>query len=181
MIKDAQLKYIIGAYFSGKGYCCETSPEVPDSNCSPDVIAIKPRAKEVKLRLEKGGAPAGLISGLTRKRWTPEHEIVKKTGYPAAFVGSVLREAEENGWVKSKESNGHFSWAINSYRVPASRCLMIMSAAEGPEKALATLRALKGCYHQGYLAFPYRVDEKFLSRCRRLGAGVMVFDEKAAS
>ena len=61
MIKSDQLRYIAGAYLSGKGYYSEISPEVPDVVHTPDVMAVKPRARDVILRSEKGGAPVGII------------------------------------------------------------------------------------------------------------------------
>jgi hypothetical protein len=182
MIKAVQLSYITGAYFSGKGYYCEISPEIPDFTCSPDVIAIKPRLPDVRLRFEKGGAPVGLIYLLWPKKWISTELILKKTGYKQSFVESVLKEAEENGWIKSRmDSQGKPGWEIDKYRVPASECLMVMCAAENPEDALKTLDALAGAYHRAYLTFPYPVDKKFVHECEHHGIGIMVFNEEAAS
>ena len=69
MIKAKQLRVVAGAYLSGMGYYVEILPEIPNTDLKPDVIGIRPRLKDVKLRLEKGGAPAGskLFCGIARR------------------------------------------------------------------------------------------------------------------
>ena len=181
MIKSVQLRYIAGAYLSGKGYYSEISPEVPDVVHTPDVMAVKPRARDVILRSEKGGAPVGIIYLLEKNKWTPMEEVLRKTGFERTFVCNVLGEAKENGWVKSRvETNGGSSWATDGYRIPVSECLMVMCAADKTSRALAVLDELAGCYDKGYLAFPYPVDDRFLHDCSHHNTGVIVFDEKIA-
>ena len=181
MIKTDQLRYIAGAYLSGKGYYAEISPEVPGAVHTPDVLAVKPRVRDVMLRLEKGGAPVGIIYLLKENEWTPVEEVLRKTGFERAFVCNILDEARENGWVKSRvETDGGISWATGAYRIPVSECLMVMCAADQPSGALAALDELAGCYDKGYLAFPYPVDDRFLHDCSHHKAGVMVFNEKIA-
>ncbi len=182
MIKSDQLRYITGAYLSGKGYYSEISPEIPDASHMPDVLAIKPLMKEVKLRFEKGGAPVGIIYPLKKTKWTPMEYILQETRLDHSFVTGVLHEAEENNWIKKRvEPDGSFSWKIDNYRVPASECLMIMCGAEQPLEALAILDELAGCYNKAYLAFPYHVDDGFIHECAHHTAGVMVFNERTAS
>jgi len=181
MIKSDQLKYIAGAYLSGKGYYAEISPEIPDSVYMPDVLAVKPRVRDVKLRFEKGGAPVGIIYLLKKNEWTPLEDVLRLTGFERTFVCNVLDEAKEYGWVKSKvETGGGSSWATDGYRIPASECLMVMCAADKPSQSLAALDELAGCYDKGYLTFPYPVDDRFLHDCSHHDIGVMVFDEKIA-
>jgi len=181
MIKTDQLRYIAGAYLSGKGYYAEISPEVPGAVHTPDVLAVKPRLRDVMLRLEKGAAPAGIIYLLKENEWTPMEEVLRKTGFERAFVCNILDEARENGWVKSRvETDGGISWATGAYRIPVSECLMVMCAADMPSRAFSALDELAGCYDKGYLAFPYPVDDRFLHDCSHHKAGVMVFNEKIA-
>ena len=181
MIKSDQLRYIAGAYLSGKGYYAEISPEVPDAVDTPDILAVKPRARDVNLRFEKGGAPVGIIYLLEKNKWTPMEEVLRKTGFERTFVCNVLDEAKENGWVKSRVgTDGGSSWAIDGYRIPVSECLMVMCAADKPSRALSALDELAGCYDKGYLVFPYPVDDRFLHDCSHHNTGVMVFDEKIA-
>jgi hypothetical protein len=182
MIKSDQLRYITGAYLSGKGYYSEISPEVPDASHTPDVLAIKPLMKEVKLRFEKGAAPVGIIYMLRLDEWMRAEDIIKDTGFESNLVYGILDEAKENGWVKSKSGpDGRVSWTIDKYRSPISECLMIMCAAEKTSQSIEILDALSGCYDKGYLVFPYRLDERFLHDCSHHGIGVMVFDEKTVS
>jgi hypothetical protein len=182
MIKSSQLRYITGAYFSGMGYYSEISPEVPGINYKPDVLAIKPIPKEVSLRFDKGGAPVGIIYQLKRNLWTSTKDILEKSGLERNFVNGVLREAEENNWIKKQvDPSGDFSWKIDKYRVPASECLMIMCAAEQPLEALKAIDVLAGCYSKAYLAFPYHVDDVFLHECTHHMTGVMIFNETTAS
>jgi len=177
-----QLSYIIGAYLSGRGYYSEISPEVPGALHTPDVMAVKPRMKEVKLRFEKGGAPVGIIYLLLENEWLSTEEIVRETRFEGAFVIGVLDEAKDNGWVKEKVGrNGSAGWALDLYKIPAKECLMVMSAAEKPSDALEALNELSGSYDKGYLAFPYPVDDGFLHKCSHNKTGVMVFDHKTAS
>jgi hypothetical protein len=182
MIKSDQLRYITGAYLSGRGYYSEISPEVPDVSHTPDVLAVKPRATEVTVRLEKGAAPVGIIYMLSSNEWMSAEDILRETGYERNLVYGILDEARENGWVKSRiEQDGEASWTVDKYKIPASECMMIMCAAEKPSAALNILGELSGCYDKGYLVFPYQVDERFLHDCSHHGTGVMVFDEKTAS
>jgi hypothetical protein len=182
MIKAEQLSYITGAYLSGKGYYSEISPEVPDTVCRPDLVAVKPTMKDVKLRFEKGGAPVGIIYVLLKTEWLSTEEILQYTGFDREFVASVLDEANSNGWVKKKAgTSGSDNWEQDLYRIPATECLMIMSAAEKPSDALEALHELHGSYDKGYLVFPYPVDDAFLNRCSDQKTGVMVFDRKTAS
>lgn len=181
MIKAKQLRVVAGAYLSGMGYYVEILPEIPDTELRPDVIGIKPRLKDVKLRLEKGGAPAGFTHLLSEDKWMPTESIVEKTGFDAGFVKAVLRDSEEDGWVKSRmESDGKVSWKIDSYRLPAEECVMMCCGPEDPLGALDILETLKGCFNRGYVLFPYQVDGEFLDRCSQAGVGVLVFDERIA-
>jgi hypothetical protein len=182
MISADQLSYITAAYLSGRGYYSEISPEVPDSVCRPDLVAVKPRIKDVKLRFEKGGAPVGLIYVLLKNEWLSIEEIVQSTGFGRSFVAGVLDEANDNGWVKKKVGpNGSANWALGLYKIPVSECLMVMSAAEKPSDALEVLHELQGSFDKGYMAFPYQVDDGFLDKCSNQKTGVMVFDQKTAS
>jgi len=181
MIKSDQLRYIAGAYLSGKGYYSEIFPEVPDAVHAPDVMAVKPRARDVIMRSEKGGAPVGIIYLLKAKEWTSMEAVLQKTGFERTFVHNILEEARENGWVKSRvDADGRTSWATDGYRIPASECLMVWCAADKPGRALAALDELAGCYDRGYLAFPYLVDDRFLHECSHHDTGVMVFEERTA-
>ena len=179
MIKATQLRVVAGAYFSGMGYYVEVLPEIPDTDLKPDVIGIKPKLEDVRLRLEKGGAPAGFTYLLSEDEWMPTESIVEKTRFDEGFVKAVLQDSEEDGWVKSKmESDGKVSWKIDSYRLPAEECVMMCCAPEDPLGALDILETLKGCFNRGYLLFPYQVDGEFLDRCSQAGVGVLVFDER---
>jgi hypothetical protein len=182
MIRANQLSYVAGAYLSGRGYYCELSPEVPDAVHRPDVLAVKPRAKDVKLRMEKGAAPVGIIYPLLENEWLSTADLIEQTGFEPAMARGILEEALESGWVRRRvEQDGSRSWAIDRYRVPASECLMAMCAAEKPKMALEALDGLAGCCDRMCLAFPYRVEPRFLEECARHNAGVMVFDEGTCS
>lgn len=179
MIKAKQLRVVAGAYLSGMGYYVEILPEIPNTDLKPDVIGIRPRLKDVKLRLEKGGAPAGFTYLLSEDKWMPTEAIVEKTGFDEGFVKAVLRDSEEDSWVKSKmESDGKVSWKIDGYRLPAEECVMMCCGPEDPLGALDILERLKGCFNRGYVLFPYQVDGEFLDRCSQAGVGVLVFDER---
>jgi hypothetical protein len=181
MIRADHLRYITAAYLSGKGYYCELSPEVPDAACRPDLVAVKPRMKDVKLRFEIGGAPVGLIYMLLTNKWLSTEEILRHTGFDRSFIADVLDEANGNGWVKKKAGlNGSTDWALSLYKIPASECLMVMSAAEEPSAALGALHELQGSFDKAYLVFPYPIDDGFLNKCADQKTGVMVFDPKIA-
>ena len=182
MIKAKQLRVVAGAYLSGMGYYVEILPEIPDTELRPDVIGVKPMLKDVKLRLEKGGAPTGFMYLLSEDKWMPTESIVEKTRFDEGFVKAVLRDSEEDGWIKSKnEPGGKVFWKIDGYRLPAEECVMMCCAPEDPLGALDILETLKGCFNRGYLLFPYQVDGEFLDRCSQAGVGVLVFDERIVS
>lgn len=180
MIKAKQLRVVAGAYLSGMGYYVEVLPEIPNTALKPDVIGIKPKLEQVKLRLEnKGGAPTGFLHLLSEDEWTPTESIVEKTGFNEDFVKAVLRDSEEDGWIKSKsEPEGKTFWKIDGYRLPAEECVMMCCGPEDPLGALDILESLKGCFNRGYLIFPYQVDREFLDRCFQKDIGVLVFDER---
>jgi len=181
MIKAKQLRGIAGAYFSGMGYYVEVLPEIPDTDLKPDVVGIKPKPKDVKLRVKKGAAPVGILYLLKQDEWMPTESIVEKTRFDEGFVKAVLRDSEEDGWVKSKdEPEDKVSWRIDGYRVPAEECVMMCCGPEDPLGALDVLEKLKGCFNRGYLLFPYQVDGEFLDRCSQADLGVLVFDERIA-
>ena len=155
---------------------------MPSSEAQPDVIGIKPRLKEVKLRLERGGAPSGIAYLLLDNEWKSTQTMVEKTGLEAGFVTAVLRDSELDGWVKSRvNSDGTVWWKVDAYRVPAEECVMMCCGAEDPLGALDVLETLKGCFHRGYLLFPYQVEGKFLDGCWQRDIGVLVFDGRIAS
>lgn len=183
MIKAKQLRLVAGAYLSGMGYYVEILPEIPDTDLKPDVIGIKPKLEEVKLRLKnKGGAPTGFMYLLSEDEWISTESIVEKTGFDEDFVIAVLRDSEEDGWVKSKtELEGKVFWKIYGYRLPAEECVMMCCGPEDPLGALDVLERLKGCFNRGYLLFPYQVDGEFLDRCSQREIGVLVFDERIVS
>jgi len=179
VIKAKQLRVIAGAYLSGMGYYVELLPEIPGTDLKPDVVGIKPKLEEVKLRLEKGGAPVGILYLLREDEWVSTESIVEKTGFNEGFVKVVLRDSEEDGWVKSKnEPEDKVLWKIDSYRLPAEECVMMCCGPEDPLGALDVLEELKGCFNRGYLLFPYQVDGEFLDRCFQMEIGVLVFDER---
>lgn len=181
MIRTKQLRLVAGAYLSGMGYYVEILPEMPNTDVKPDVIGIKPKLQDVKLRLQKGGAPAGILYLLKDNGWVATESIVERTGFHEDFVAGVLRDSEEDGWVKSKnESNGKVCWKLVSYRFPADECVMMCCGAETPLGALGALEKLKGCFNRGYLLFPYHVAGEFLNECLQKNIGVLVFDERIA-
>lgn len=183
MIKAKQLRVVAGAYLSGMGYCVEILPEIPNIDLKPDAIGIKPRLEDVKLRLKnKGGAPTGFMYLLSEDEWISTESIVEKTGFNEGFVKAVLRDSEEDGWVKSKtEPEGKVFWKIDGYRLPAEECVMMCCGSEDPLGALDVLERLKGCFNRGYLLFPYQVDGEFLDKCSQREIGVLVFDERIVS
>lgn len=183
MIKAKQLRVIAGAYLSGMGYYVEILPEIPNTDLKPDVVGIKPKLEDVKLRVEnKGGAPTGFTHLLSEDEWVSTESIVEKAGLNEGFVKAVLRDSEEDGWVKSKNgSDGKVFWKIDNYRLPAEECVMMCCGPEDPLGALDVLERLKGCFNRGYLLFPYQVDREFLDRCSQREIGVLVFDERIVS
>ena len=133
----------------------------------------------MKLRFEKGGAPVGIIYVLMENGRLSTEDIVRHTGFERTFVAGLLDEANGNGWVKKKAGpNGSDNWELDLYGIPATECLMVMSAAEKPSDALKALYELHGSYDKGYLVFPYPVDDGFLKKCSDQKTGVMVFDQK---
>ena len=183
MIKAKQLQVVAGAYLSGMGYYVETSPEIPNIDLKPDVVGIKPKLEQIKLRLEnKGGAPTGFLYLLSEDEWTPTESIVEKSGFNEDFVKAVLRDSEDDGWIKSKNEPGDkVFWKIDRYRLPAEECVMMCCGAEDALGALNVLDGLKGCFNRGYVLFPYQVDEEFLDRCFQSEIGVLFFDERIVS
>ena len=181
MINTKYLSLITGAYLSGKGYLVEIHPEVAQNGLRPDVIAVKPIMRLLRQRLDKGAAPVGILHLLDKKDWLSTKHIIQQSGYREDFVRPVLRDAEKEGWVKSKnEAGGQVSWIINNYSVPVKECLYLCCGIEDPLGAVNVLKRLKGSYHKGYIVFTYRIDDKFLHDCHHEEIGVLIYDEKSS-
>jgi hypothetical protein len=181
MVNTEYLSLITGAYLSGKGYLVEIQPEALQNGLRPDFIAVKPIIREQQRRLDKGAAPVGILYLLDKKGWIITEHIIQQSGYREDFVWPVLRDAEKEGWVKSKnEAGGQVSWIINNYSVPVKECLYLCCGIEDPLGAVNVLKSLKGSYHKGYIVFTYRIDDKFLHDCRHEEIGVLIYDEKSS-
>jgi hypothetical protein len=102
VIKAKQLRLVAGAYLSGMGYYEEILPEMPSTDVKPDVIGVKPKLRDVKLRLERGGAPAGILYLFKDSEWIPTKSTVERSGFDEDFVMAVLCDSEADGWVESK-------------------------------------------------------------------------------
>ncbi len=175
------LNLITGAYFSGKGYLVELQPDIVGDGLKPDIIAVKPIERLLRLRIERGAAPAGILHLLDKKKEKSIDYIIRETGYREDFVRSVLKDSEKEGWVESKNAaGGKVTWVIKDYAVPVRECVYVCCGLEHPLRAVDILKQFRGSYHKGYIVFPYSIDDKFLHDCHHEDIGVLVFDEKRA-
>ena len=181
MINTKYLNLITGAYLLGKGYLVEIHPEVAENGLRPDVIAVKPIMRLLRQRLDKGAAPVGILYLLDKRNWVSTEHIIQRSGYREDFVWPVLRDAEKEGWVKSKnEAGGQVLWIIGNYSAPVKECLYFCCGIEDPLGAVSVLKGLKGSYHKGYIVFPYSINDKFLHDCQHEDIGVLIYDEKSS-
>jgi len=101
-------------------------------------MAVKPRARDVIMRSEKGGAPVGIIYLLKAKEWTSMEAVLQKTGFERTFVHNVLEEARENGWVKSRvDADGRTMERIGPF--PGAKSLPNVLARRRPNRGMEGL------------------------------------------
>lgn len=181
MINEKGLRIAGAVHLSTLGYYVEVLPEVVSYSFRPDVVGILPRLRDLKERERLGTPPAGLLYLLCQKKWMSLEEITKATSYPVNFVQSVLKEGEENGWIRSQlDDKGIRLWSIGQYQIPVKECVMLLCGARDANSCLNALEEMRGCYHKGIILFPYPVTPEFMDLCFTKGIGIFRYYERIA-
>lgn len=167
------IKSAYAAYLSGRGYCVRIDVIVPSTDIKIDVAAILPRMRDFKMRLKRGFVPIGILQHLIGEEWLGIEEIIFRTGYEAGYVASLMKEANENGWVEMEARKGMPYFHLLDYRIPARECLVAFDGTEEFKKKLDRLNDLSGCYHRAEFIFPYQPDNDTVERIVQTGAGVI--------
>jgi hypothetical protein len=163
------------SYFTGKGYYVNTNFAVPGSEVVMDVAAVMPRMRELRARLRKGFAPTGILNHLIGQDWVTLSDIVKASGYPVAFVGKILEDANEDGWVEIGTGSSGPMARITNYRAPARECVLVFLGAAGFDEKMNALKDLTGCFSRAFFVFPYAIDDATTEVIASGGIGILRF------
>lgn len=181
-MKESQAyKTIISAFFSGRGYFTNMDQKLYGTDYYADVVAVLPIFKELQWRTQIGYAPCGILQYLPADEWVPVNTIVEKTGYALAFVGSVLEEAEQRGWVELDLTGTEPLCRNLRYKSSVRECIAAFYGVEDFQKKIDMLEEYKGVFTQVYFIFPYPVDDETTQLLVSKGYGIIRYYEKRGS
>lgn len=181
-MKESQAyKTIISAFFSGRGYFTNMDQKLYGTDYYADVVAVLPIFKELQWRTQIGYAPCGILQYLPADEWVPVNTIVEKTGYALAFVGSVLEEAEQRGWVELDLTGTEPLCRNLRYKSSVRECIAAFYGVEDFQKKMDMLEEYKGVFTQVYFIFPYPVDDETTQLLVSKGYGIIRYYEKRGS
>lgn len=109
--------------------------------------------------------------------WVPFNELVELTGYQIGFIGEVLTEAAENGWIEIDVSSKVAKCRIKNYRNSAKSCILAFMGAEELEKKIEIFKSQQKKCTAGYFIFPYALDHNTIDLIASTGAGIMQYYE----
>jgi hypothetical protein len=178
MKSDRIIRAATTAYFSGLGYYSYSDYTIPGTEIIVDVVSIQPILKELKPRLKRGFAPAGIMQHLIGNNLISLKELVEKTGYSLNFIGSVLEEANKNGWVELDFMNAEPVCRNINYVTPAKEAILTFIGTDDVEEKIDLLSSLKGCFNKCYFVFPYFITAESTEVINSLGCGVMKYIEE---
>lgn len=181
-MKESQAyKTIISAFFSGRGYFTNMDQKLYGTDYYADVVAVLPIFKELQWRTQIGYAPCGILQYLPADEWVPVNTIVEKTGYALAFVGSVLEEAEQRGWIELDLTGTEPLCRNLRYKSSVRECIAAFYGVEDFQKKMDMLEEYKGVFTQVYFIFPYPVDDETTQLLVSKGYGIIRYYEKRGS
>ncbi len=181
-MKESQAyKTIISAFFSGRGYFTNIDQKLYGTDYYADVVAVLPIFKELQWRTQIGYAPCGILQYLPADEWVPVNTIVEKTGYALAFVGSVLEEAEQRGWIELDLTGSEPLCRNLRYKSSVRECIAAFYGVEDFQKKIDMLEEYKGVFTQVYFIFPYPVDDETTQLLVSKGYGIIRYYEKRGS
>ncbi len=178
MAFDRLMRAAATAYYSGLGYYSHSDYTIPGTEIVADVVSIQPILKELKPRLKRGFAPAGIMQYLIGNDWMTLNELVEKTGYPLDFIGTVLEESRDNGWVEIGFLDGMAACRNLNYVIPAKECVLTFIGTQDIKKKLDLLHTLQGCFNKCYFVFPYFISPESTEVIVSVGGGVMKYVEE---
>ena len=178
MEPDRIIRAAATAYFSGLGYYSHSDYTIPGTDFVADVVSIQPVLKELKPRLKRGFAPAGIMQYLIENDWVSLKELVEITGYPMRFIGSVLEDSSKDGWVELGFIDGEPVCRNSNYAIPAKESILTFIGSQDFKKKLDMMRSLKGCFNKYYFVFPYFITPESTEVIVSEGGGIMKYVEE---
>lgn len=176
---DRLLLAAIAAYYAGQGYCVDTGFKPPQCDAYVDVMAVMPRLREIKPRLKRGFAPAGIISYLLEEdTWVSVRLLALHTGYPYAEVGKMLDVAAEQGWVELDLAQDEPRCRLLDYQAPAREAIALFDGKHGFLEKIAAFESLQGSIHAGYFVFDGPVAAESSEYIVKRGAGILRYYER---
>ena len=181
MTRSDAYKTVISAFFSSRGYFTMMDQKRYGTEYHADVVAVLPIFKELQWRTQIGYAPCGILQFLPADGWVEVDALVEKTGYDLAFVGRILEEAAEKGWIEL-DLTGEKPMCRNiKYHKSVRECIAAFNGLENFQEKLDMLDAYQGVFTQVYFFFPYPVDDETKDILARRGYGVIRYYEQYGS
>ena len=168
------------AFFSGRGYYSTIGQSLPGTGLCADVVSVLPIVRELHLRANMGFAPCGVLQHIIGKDWVPVSQIAKDSGYKPQFVGAILEEAAQNGWVELDLTSVPRCRSVN-YRIPARECIAAFIGDCSLAKKLDSLAGYRGVFNQVYFVFDVPIDDETTDAIASNGYGILRFYEKYGS
>lgn len=181
MTRSDAYKTVISAFFSSRGYFTMMDQKLYGTEYHADVVAVLPIFKELQWRTQIVYAPCGILQFLPADGWVEVDALVEKTGYDLAFVGRILEEAAEKGWIEL-DLTGEKPMCRNiKYHKSVRECIAAFNGLENFQEKLDMLDAYQGVFTQVYFFFPYPVDDETKDILARRGYGVIRYYEQYGS
>ena len=181
MTRSDAYKTVISAFFSSRGYFTMMDQTLYGTEFNEDVVAVLPIFKELQWSTQIGYAPCGILQFLPADGWVEVDALVEKTGYDLAFVGRILEEAAEKGWIEL-DLTGEKPMCRNiKYHKSVRECIAAFNGLENFREKLDMLDAYQGVFTQVYFFFPYPVDDETKDILARRGYGVIRYYEQYGS
>ena len=181
MTQSDAYKTVISAFFNGRGYFTTINQKLFGTEHRADVVAVLPIFRELQWRTQIGYAPCGILQYLPADGWVDVDYIVEKTGYDLAFVGRILEEAEERGWIELDLTGENPRCRNIKYHNSVRECICAFYGVEDFQKKLDMLEDYKGVFTQVYFIFPYPVDDETTQLLVSKGYGIIRYYENRGS
>lgn len=181
MTQDNAYKTVISAYFSGRGYFTTMNQKLFGTEHVADVVAVLPIFRELQWRTQMGYAPCGVLQYLPGGDWIDLDELVERTGYSLAFVGSVLEEAAGRGWVEIGVFDGKPRCRNMKFHNSVRECIAAFYGVEDFQKKIDMLEDYQGVFNQVYFIFNYPIDDETRQLLASKGYGFIRYYEKHGS
>lgn len=176
--QDKAYKTIISAYFNGRGYFTTIDQKLLGTDHVADVVAVLPIFRELQMRTQIGYAPCGVMKYMPGDEWATFEELSERSGYSVDFVGSVMKDAYERGWIALEVNDGVPRCKNLRYHKSCREMIAAFYGVENFQKKIDMLEDYKGVFNQVYFIFNYPIDDETRQLLASKGYGYIHYYEK---